>query len=170
MENTLETNIDETLETRLDKGLVLTDRFRNTLSLDEETSAYALNAIAKHMGRIGTKTVQQVYDQGISVDFRGGAPSRSEDTYQENYVLFYPSEIKRDPDRPVKLRVQCYFGELDHKDVINDEEDVIVAGDLINSRFNSFTTTWMGENKREIPKFKFGAAVNEFMLNHFQLD
>ncbi len=151
------------LENRVDNVLDLKELYEE----DKKTVAYALNVIANLKGRkLNKEEVQKIYNQGIKLSFIGNAPLK---TKEENYVLFYPTNISK--EMPARLKVKCDFSRLNHLGITDKNWGTpIIAGILNDDRFDSFSSTWLKEAPYRSPAYNLGEAINKIMLKHFQLD
>ena len=135
----------------------------NLKELDRETLSHAFGIIEKYKKGLNREQVQKIYDEGVPIRFSGNAP------FAENldYFLFYRGANN---GASMGLKVECYFSKSDHPAIMgNDPNNAVVGGTLTKNRFTGFSSTWLKKAMYRSPAYDFGEAINDIMLEHFNI-
>lgn len=133
-------------------------------NLDKETANQFFVALSRYWkkDKLTKDNIISIYNSGVELNFVGGAPGNMK---EQVYVLYYR---KFSDSIPLKLIINVVVasGSSRHDDLLS-KGDVIVAGTILNGKFESFSSSWLSKVQSGTPAYHFGAAINKIFTKAF---
>lgn len=136
-------------------------------SIDKNVAAYFLNILENSGKRkLNPDEVRDMSSgAGIEIIFSGGSPGKFR---EELYVICFKNISKTLPLR-LTLTVVVVSGSTRHDDLL-DRGDVIVAGTVLDGRFQALSSSWTTKIRNSNPDgYYFGEVINMFFREAFRV-
>lgn len=134
-------------------------------SIDENVAAYVRNMLQNFRKRqLAPDEIRDITSgAGITVNFSGGSPGQ----YREELYVIYFKNFSRTLTPQLTLTVVVVSASTRHDDLL-DNGDVIVAGTILDGRYQMLSSSWATRTRNSDPDgYSFGEVINALFTEAF---